>query len=370
MLFQRADLLALFGKAKDWAFGDDIRKRFDALTDSMGDNHVPVSVLHRFLFGSINPETGKDAPGFAYSRREKRILLAIAEANAARIRGLPDSGLHITCGSGPGTGKTTAMFKLLASTFNIAIPDGDWHEASLAKVLQKFNLHLPLALVSADRDGMFKIAHYLGNKVDETFYKKWRWGSNFISNLTYNTAKKLGKGIAHDSTLGSPHAVDNLRKARKNGEFVFTVLPGAAADVRQQSVDQRNHVYFQSLPVNFTQQDTTFAGCLSDIVRHSDEILLQWRDGVDQDARPVAIIDSNLSITVSDYAGLHAFSTLYPQMKDVTHRLIMFEKRIRESRFAPLANALNRKADATAWHGAPMRCGLARQVREALKLAA
>lgn len=289
---------------------------------------VPVSALHRFLFGSIDPKTGKDAPGHAYTPDEIETVLKLAveqRAAAGQISRYQGKKLWITSAGGPGAGKSTALLQWVAQLFEIKVPDDYWHEASLSEAIKLIFSEIPAIFISPDRGGLLSLAQCLRGTPtsDEAFYLKWRWASNFLSGLATNLAKTRDLSAVHDTTLSSEAGLKNLEQAKKDGRYIAALLQGAPLDTREEAAHRRNVIngFYQSLPANVIDQDRSFAKNLPRIVGLADQVVIGWRDGVGNTAQHVAKIFDGKTLVVLNEKGFQNYCVLYPEMAELTRSM-------------------------------------------------
>jgi hypothetical protein len=290
---------------------------------------VPPAFLESLTCGSLNPKTGKEEQGYGYDEREKGLLLSLAREEKDAILGLESwfPPVWISSGGGPGSGKSTALFQLVAGICDIDIPEKDWLEPSLKMAMDKIFPAIPMALVSPDRRGLLSLVLRERGEAtsDLAFYLEWRWGSNFLSNVALNSAVAYRKNIVHDTTLSSPKAVENLGVAKAIGYYIVVVMHGSPRETRDAAADNRNKTFFQSLPANVIEQDALFAEKIPEIVKTSDRVVVSWRDGANENAWAVAKISDNRDLCVIDPEGFEKYCSAYPQMRKVAGELKIIE---------------------------------------------
>ncbi len=293
-------------------------------TFSLYDAPVPLKVLEELLFVSKNPETGAVEDGFGYSPKDIETVLRIGISEKHDIEGLKGflKPLYIASAGGPGAGKSTALFQYVSSLFNVDVPKEAWHESSLSEAMSKIFTEVPAALVSPDRRGILSLA--LKNRdeptSDRAFYLKWRWASNFLSNVALNVAFQNRRNIVHDTTLSGRTALDNLKALKNSGYCLAVFMQGAPLRTREEAADKRNETFFQSLKGNVTDQDTAFAEKISQIVPLTDLAVIGWRNAANEEAKQVAKI-ANGTLLVLDEEGFERYCSAYPQMAELKNDL-------------------------------------------------
>lgn len=316
------------------------RKRFNKLVSS-SPGPVPIDVLERLVFGSINPRTGKDEEGHSYSPETIQIALDIAEEEMKRIKALPktDASIYFASAGGPGAGKSTALLKEVVKTFQDAyykeheqelafgITPEDWTEPSLSKALGQIFSKIPAAFISPDRHGILSLAKHFRKEPtsDEAFYSEHRWLSNFISNFLTNVAFNKEVNIVHDTTMSSERAVKNLDGMGKNVTKII-LMQGAPFETREEAADKRNKIFYQSYKANVSEQDQAFNKLIGTIVEKSDIVLVGWRDAADAEAQIVAKI-SHGEVLILDKKGFDAYCDNYSEMSELRKNLVVVNEK-------------------------------------------
>lgn len=318
------------------------RARFESLMAGLGEKPaVSREALENFLFGWIDPKTGMPASKvgahevkpdvadvFQYTDKERTRILTVAEANLQRIMALPveEHPFLIASGGGPGVGKTTMLFMIVAEKYNIqGLSSEDWAQFDLAEVVEKVFLSeggAPVAVVAADRKALLQLAFLDEATTDEAFYKANRSATNFLSLFELDVGFVHRKSIVWDTTLASIQSLGNLEYAKEKGYQTIAVLQGTPLDIRQGAVDARAAGgFYQCLPSNVVDQDTGFGKNVPQIILHTDNILVTWREGANQTAQICAFLSSDADGQKAWYiAGSEDFTkfrTLYPGIDEM-----------------------------------------------------
>ncbi|MDD4616361.1 MAG: hypothetical protein PHW76_04490 [Alphaproteobacteria bacterium] len=285
---------------------------------------VPEGVLRDLLFSSKNPETGAKEEGFAYASKDIKTVLTLAKSEKEDIEGLKGfvRPVYIASAGGPGNGKSTALFQYVAALFDVEVPEKNWLEPSLSKAMGKVFSEVPAALVSPDRRGILSLAMEKRREPtsDRAFYLKWRWASNFLSNIAMNVAFNNRRNIVHDTTMSGGSVLDNLKALKESDYCIAVLMQGAEGATRQKACDKRNKIFFQSLDANITAQDAAFSEKIPHIVSWADLVVVGWRDKVDENSRHVAKIADG-KLLVLDEEGFNNYCAAYPAMGEVRKKL-------------------------------------------------